>query len=66
MKHDVVHTAEGRKPSPPSFFTPQSNLGILKNLFGRMRPMLNQSMASEIDAGLECLEDIRKWVEDRS
>lgn len=66
MKYETVHPTEGRKPSPKSLFTPEGNVRVVRNLLRRIRPLVSQAMAAEIDAGLEALEDLRVGLGDRS
>jgi hypothetical protein len=58
VSHQTVHPVQGKGPTPRTPVTREGNLAVVRNVLRRAREFAGQAFTQEIDAALECLEDL--------
>ena len=66
MTHEIVPPAQGKKPPPPSLYTPQSLIVILRKGLTRHRGAARGPVAQDFDQLLEVLADLEAIVGEAS
>jgi hypothetical protein len=58
VSHETVHPMQGKEPTPRTPVTPEGNLAVVRNVLRRAREFAGQAFTHEIDAALECLDEL--------